>query len=108
MSLGLVSEFPREDTSGLPVWLHSLLYTFRRVAGNPEGSGGPRETSPTSRWEQTKYPVTHKPAVSYRAVGSGKEEEGCLTRHLLCAGPWAQLWVSWRGGERWVDSWNSV
>lgn len=49
MSLGLVSEFPREDTPGLPVWAHPLLPYFQ------EGGMGSGRTSLTSRWEQTKY-----------------------------------------------------
>lgn len=48
MSLGLVSELPREDTPGLSVWAHQLLSHFQ------EGARGSRESPLASRWERTK------------------------------------------------------
>lgn len=52
MSLGLVSEFPREDTSGLSVWAHPIASSHLQEGG---GRGGVRGASLTSG-EQTKCP----------------------------------------------------
>lgn len=81
MSLGLVSEFPREDTSGLSVWAHPTASSHLQ-----EGGGG--ERSLTDLGGANKVPSMHTPVVPpYRAGGTGREKEGCFPGHLLCTGP---------------------
>lgn len=97
MSLGLVSEFPREDTPGLPVWARPLLSHFQ------EGGRGSRGTSLTSRWEQSVI-NTHT-CCGLQSSRHRKRERRVVPRHLLCAGPWAQPWVRRRevGGLRFLE-----